>query len=164
MALEQELKVFQFHLTLGGALIDGIDPADVATSTCEGGQHPAWVVGHLAYVANMVVGMLGGQPGVDMDRWKELFDGGTDLKQDPAAYPAWGELVQAWKDGHAAVAELAPSAPAEALAGPCPYDFFRDNGLPTVGDFLSFVFTTHEGFHLGQLSAWRRSKGMAKLF
>ncbi len=164
MAFEQEMKVFGFHLTLAEGLINGIDAADAATSTCPGGQHPVWVIGHLAFVAGQVTSMLGGTPSIDMDRWKALFDGGTELQQGVGAYPAWDEVVAAWKKGHADVVALAPNAPSEALAGPCPYDFFVQAGLPTVHDFLSFVLTTHEGYHLGQLSAWRRAKGMPRLF
>jgi len=31
--------------------------------------------------------------------------------------------------------------------------------LPTRGDLLAHILTTHEATHLGQLSAWRRQLG-----
>ena len=33
-----------------------------------------------------------------------------------------------------------------------------------MGDFLSFVTTSHVALHLGQLSTWRRVQGQAPLF
>jgi hypothetical protein len=37
---------------------------------------------------------------------------------------------------------------------------FLKGPLPTVGDLLAHLMTTHEAAHLGQLSAWRRLLGL----
>lgn len=163
MAFETELKVYQFQFFLGQKLLEGVSPETVATSTCEGGQHPAWIIGHLGYVANQVSSMFGGTPGIDMGAWKAQFDMGTDLSQSPSDYPAWDELVGVWEKGHADVTQLAPSASDEFLAQPTPYESMRP-ALPTMREFVGFVLTGHEAWHLGQLSAWRRTNGLPRLF
>jgi len=163
MAFETELKVYQFQFTLGQKLLEGISPETVATSTCEGGQHPAWVIGHLGYVANQVASMFGGTPEIDMAAWKTQFDMGTDLSQSLADYPAWDVLVSTWEKGHENVAKLAPGASDDFLSQPTPYESMRP-ALPTMREFLGFVLTGHEALHLGQLSAWRRANGLPRLF
>ena len=36
--------------------------------------------------------------------------------------------------------------------------------LPTVGDLLAHLLTTHSAYHLGQLSTWRRAAGLPEVF
>jgi len=163
MALEQEIKVYQFQLAYGEILLKDIDPGKVFALICDGGASPAWLVGHLALVANDVVAMCGGQPQIDVETWKPLFGGGSQPRAGPSAYPAWEELLAAWKAGHAAVAAVVPGVPAEQLITENPVEFLRE-GLPTLHDFLSFVLTGHEAMHMGQLSTWRRVQGQPPLF
>jgi len=33
-----------------------------------------------------------------------------------------------------------------------------------VGSILGYLLVHHEGYHLGQLSAWRRAQGKPELF
>ena len=48
---------------------------------------------------------------------------------------------------------------AAQLAAPSPFAPMLEL-LPTAGDLLAHVLTTHATMHLGQLSAWRRLKGL----
>ena len=40
-----------------------------------------------------------------------------------------------------------------------PFDSMAET-LPTLADLLSYLLSTHEAMHLGQLSAWRRQLGL----
>lgn len=51
----------------------------------------------------------------------------------------------------------------EVLGEPHPAPRFREE-LPTKGDLIGFVMTSHFTLHLGQLSMWRRLVGFAPLF
>src|SRR5262245_20971736 len=66
---------------------------DIATTfpTPNGGCHPLWVVGHLAYVEGMthqILG-LGDNPAADWAKW---FDQGTTPSADASRYPPVGEV------------------------------------------------------------------------
>lgn len=163
MALEQETKVYQFLLGYGEMVLADISDDDAFKLICDGGVHPAWIIGHLGFVANRVIAMCGGQSKIDTEGWKPLFGGGSSPTHDPGAYPPWDELKDIWRQGHADLNAILPTLGADALSQPNPNDRMRDQ-LPTVGDFLSFVLTGHEAMHLGQLSTWRRVQGRPPLF
>jgi len=165
MALEQEVKVYQFQLGYGEMLLKDLDADKAFSLICDGGVHPAWIIGHLGYVANGMLARCGGEPKIDLEAGKPLFAGGSKPAADDASrYPSWDQLLATWRQGHADVAALAPTLTDEVLSLPNPSDRMRANGLPTMQDLLSFVLTGHEGMHLGQLSTWRRVQGQPPLF
>ena len=130
---------------------------------CDGGVSPAWIIGHLGFVANRIIALCGGEPKIDIDAWTPLFGGGSKPTGEQGDMPGWDEILGAWRQGHADLAAVAPTAPGELLAGENPNERMRA-ALPTTGDLLSFVLTGHEGMHLGQLSTWRRVQGRPPLF
>jgi uncharacterized damage-inducible protein DinB len=70
-------------------------------------------------------------------------------------------LLAALTSGHEQLARLFSAATDEQLAQPMPEQqraFFS-----TAGDFVYFLMTGHEGYHHGQLSAWRRNRGMGSI-
>lgn len=163
MALEQEIKVYQFLLGYGEMLVADIASEDAYKLICDGGVSPAWIIGHLGFVSNRILAMCGGQPKIDFDAWKPLFGGGSTPTGQQGEMPAWDELLNVWRQGHADLVELAPSVSPELLAGENPNERLKAS-LPSVEDFLGFVLTGHEGTHLGQLSTWRRVQGRPPLF
>lgn len=165
MALEQEVKVYQFLLGYGEMLLSDIADEDAYKLICDGGVSPAWIMGHLGFVANRILAMCGGEPKIDIEKWQPLFGGGSKPtgEADKASYPAWEDLKNTWRKGHADLAAIAPNVTEEQLGQPNPNERMKD-ALPTVEDFLSFVLTGHDAMHLGQLSTWRRVQGRAPLF
>ena len=163
MALEKQIAVYRFQQGYAERLLEGLGADQASRPVCEGGVNPAWIVGHLGFVANNITAMLGGTPKIDIDAWKPLFGGGSQVSADPSAYPAWDDLLAAFRESHANLTAAVAAASAEQLAAPNPSDRMRE-ALPTVEDFLSFVLTAHIGMHLGQLSTWRRAQGQPPLF
>ncbi|MEM8738023.1 MAG: DinB family protein [Planctomycetota bacterium] len=163
MPLDHEIKIYRFLQTYGEDLIEGLDDEQAFTSHTEGGNHPAWIIGHLAVVGSHGVKMLGGNPAIDTDAWQPMFGGGSQPAARAEGYPAWDELVSVWKETHDLAASAAGAVTAEVLEQPNPIAR-RRKALPTLGSFVGFMFTGHEGVHLGQLSAWRRANGKPPLF
>lgn len=163
MAFEQEIKLFKFLHGYGQMLLDGIDADNGYKLICDDGVNPAWILGHLALVANIGLQLSGGEPKVDIEAWQPLFGGGSTPTDDASAYPAWDELVAAWSQAHTEIPDEIAKASDEALAQPNPIEQMRE-GLPTVGDLITFMLTSHESLHYGQLAAWRRMQGWAPLF
>ncbi|MEM1353615.1 MAG: DinB family protein [Planctomycetota bacterium] len=163
MPLKQETKVYQFLLGYGEMLLDDIAPEDAYKLICDGGVSPAWIMGHLGFVANRIIAMGGGEPKIDFDVWQPHFGGNSKPTGEQGDMPSWDEILGVWRTGHADLAALMPSVSPELLASENPNERIRP-GLPTVEDFLGFVLTGHEGMHLGQLSTWRRVQGRPPLF
>ncbi len=163
MAFEQETKIYRFQQGYAEGLLKDLDASKAFELICADGVSPAWIIGHLALVSNHVTAMLGGTPKVDTEAWGPLFGGGSVAAADGAGYPTWDELQAAFREGHGLITAAVEGATAEQLAQPNPVEMLRE-GLPTMGDFLSFVTTSHVALHLGQLSTWRRVQGQPPLF
>lgn len=167
MALEQERKVYRFLMGYGDMLLGALEPKDAFAPMCDGGVHPAWALGHLAIVGHNMGKRFGGAglwDDAEAERWKKLFAGGSRVTAGPEAYPAFDEIVAAWKRGHGVFDAAAASASPEVLAQPNPVERLRGGGLPTLGDLASFLLTAHEAMHVSQVSTWRRTRGMPPLF
>ena len=127
-----------------------------------GVNHPAWILGHLAFSAEMIVGRLGGDKFLPAE-WAELFKPGSSPRAARGEYPGKDELLKAVDDSFARARSAVASASAETLAIPTPNPRMRE-GLPTLRENAAFVLTAHLGVHLGQLSFWRRMMGLPPLF
>src|SRR5258708_15109575 len=62
-----------------------------------GGNHAMWIAGHLTVVEGRLQKMLRGTPN-PVERWKPLFDWDTEPVDDPAAYPAYDEVLRTFKE------------------------------------------------------------------
>ncbi|MEM7626773.1 MAG: DinB family protein [Planctomycetota bacterium] len=163
MALEQEMTMYRFLQNYGEGLLGGLDADRAFVASTEGGHHPAWILGHLALVGNQGAQLLGGTPAIDIEAWKPLFGIGSQPTARAESYPEWAELVGAWRQTREVASSSAAAIDEEKLNEPNPIERRRDT-LPTLGNFVGFIFTSHEAVHLGQLSAWRRGQGLPPLF
>jgi len=125
-------------------------------------NHPAFLLGHLAWAAgDVAAGFVGLPPGCP-EGWKELFGMGATPLADRSRYPSKAVLLQTLEDAHARLADAVPKAAPEVLAAPAP-ERARAR-FPTVGAMLLGLMTSHEASHNGQLSAWRRAMGLPPVF
>ncbi len=152
-----ELKLFAFHHAFAHLLADPVPAERFAEQPAAGVNHPAWVVGHLAFAADFGLKMCGA-PITCPEDWPTLFGIGSVPVADLGAYPPKAELLAAYDLAHVKLTAAVPHADPTALAGPQPLDFMRPH-IQTVGELLSHILSTHEAFHLGQLSTWRRVVG-----
>jgi hypothetical protein len=157
---ERECKLYEFVHGYCHKLADDLDDADLATQPAAGVNHAAWILGHLAIATDGALRCLG-EPGVCPPDWPKLFGPGSTVVTDRAAYPSKAELLAVLDAGHARVLEGARKANPERMASQhkAPFEYLRQS-LPTVGDLLAHLMTTHFATHLGQLSTWRRLIGM----
>lgn len=135
-------------------------PADRMTARPVAGMnHPAWILGHLAFYGDVAAKLIGiDEPTLDPALGPKV-DNTSKPIADPAAYPSRDDLIAALERGHARLAGAVAALSAEDLARPNPIERARGR-FPTVGDALIFMMTAHEAIHLGQLSAWRRAAGL----
>lgn len=158
---EREMHINQFLLQYCRMLTGDIADGRFAEQPLPGVNHPAWIIGHLALTGDSAVRLLGGEKSLD-ESWKGLFGGGSQPSSSRGDYPAKEELLRILEERYEQVRRLASEATPESLARPNPTSLRQ--GLPTVGDAVSFLLTGHLGLHLGQLSVWRRMVGFSPLF
>ena len=161
--LETECRIYAFMLGYCERLAADIDDARLAEQPSPGVNPPAWLLGHLAVASDMGVGLFGAAE-VTLRRvaqavWTEIHPDlgplGLSLEGRAPVRPP-DELTNAspaWPE----------ASSAEHLARPNPSGFFTKE-LPTTGDILAHLLTSHEGMHLGHLSNWRRQVGLPYLF
>ncbi len=158
--LTPAIHTFRESISYCDGLVADIAAEDFCTQPARGMNHPAWIVGHLAFSADRHATFIGGEQ--KLLAWKELFGKGSPLLADAAAHPSKDELMAAWHDAAKRYLATAEAATPEQLAAP--QDYVRPENFPTLGDFITFSMTAHTAIHLGQLSAWRRAMGRPSLF
>jgi hypothetical protein len=159
---EREIGINRFLLQYGERMVADVADERLAEQPLAGVNHPAWILGHLAYSADRACAVLGGEKHLDK-AWHERFGPGSTMTDVRSDYPPKAELLATVAREFERARELAALATAEQVAQTNPNRMLR-GALPTVHDAVSFLLTGHLGIHLGQLSAWRRMIGLAPLF
>ena len=158
------LTLYAFTLESCERLMDDISQEEMEHQPAEGVNTPAWILGHLAICTDFALGLLG-KPKRLPDSWHEEFGPGTSPQSKKRQYPSREELLTALREGHEAVVAALPAVDSKALAGPNPLAMpFLQRTLPTAGDLLAHLLSTHEAAHLGHLSNWRRQTGRGPLY
>lgn len=150
-----------FKATL--SLIDDMKDRPLTFPTARGGNHPLWVLGHLAYSEGWVIQeMMLGRPN-PLAHWKELFSFGTEPTADASRYPDFECARKAFQNIRAETLNALEGLNDADLDQPsknCPPDFKEIAG--TYGQcFLGMML--HPMMHRGQVADARRSLGLKRL-
>ncbi|QDU88062.1 DinB superfamily protein [Pirellulimonas nuda] len=158
------LRLYDFTLGYCQRLLEDVDEEQMQLQPSPGVNPPAWIVGHLAICTDFALGLLG-EPKRLPAEWSEEFGPGSEPLSQQHPYPSKAELLIALKEGHAAVVAALPRVDPESLTVPNPIESaVLRRAFPTAGDLLAHLMSTHESFHLGHLSNWRRQMGRPPLF
>lgn len=120
-------------------------------------NHPAWQIGHISVVLDGAAGLLGGEKKQGEAEQKQ-YGFGSEPTADREQYASKDELMAGLEDAQGRLAAALAGASAEQLGSANPVEMLRDL-LPTTGDMVTFMATSHYGNHLGQLGMWRRAAG-----
>jgi len=150
------LALFAAHERFALKVAYGIAEEEAVRRSPLGSNSPVWQIGHLATVNNNILLMLGGKSAIAANHGP-LFGPGSKPEQG-TQYPRFGSVVVSNREVHKHAALAFSTADQSALAAP-----FSKHPLaelfPTVGEFTTFLMTTHEVCHLTQLNEWRRQMG-----
>jgi hypothetical protein len=158
----RELTIYRFLTNYEQQVLADITEEQFKTPAFPGSNPPSWIVGHLAIAADFAL-MLLGKPTLCPKTWMVMFGPGSDPLKHLDKHPSKSELVAALDAGHAAVLSALPEANVEELKKPSPFQPLIKH-LPTAGELLAHLLTSHESGHLSQLSACRRAGGHNPLF
>lgn len=161
---DRERKVYAFLKEYGLSLVQEIDDARFADQPCPGINPPAWLLGHLVLAGELGVSLLGGTSDLS-ETWRNDFGPGSLPRTDRASYPSKTELLASYEAAHDRLEQAAQAADPDRLERRHPLKMAPiQKHLPTIGDLVAHLLTSHEASHLGHLSNWRRQMGMTYLF
>lgn len=134
--------------------------APLTSPTAAGGNHPLWIMGHITFSSAWLAAMISGQENPYV-QWKTLFSGGTEPLPDPARYPPYSEILEAYDATHHSLVQLLGEI---GDAGLKEAPIAVREQLRSEPDFQSsarlFMFIAmHEMSHRGQLADARRMLG-----
>jgi hypothetical protein len=147
---------YEWNKQLANDLLD----APLTPPTSSGGNHPLWVMGHLAFSRAGLLSMINGQPS-SLGKWKDLFAGGTQPQSEPKVYPPYSEVLSAYQQTHRDTLRLLEEI-GEANLDARPKAVMEK--LRDMPDFQSngrlFLFIAmHDMSHRGQLADARHALG-----
>lgn len=139
------------------ALVADVPRQSMQQQTAPGERHPVWLLGHLLLADSYLLYLLEVQP--LPEDFSTLIErhGPASAPTAEAAYGSKDELVARLTASNDARLARVRGMSAEGLAQALP-DAHLAQAQPTIGHHLhGLVF--HEGYHSGQLSAWRTAHG-----
>ncbi len=155
---EHVLRASAVNLEYAKKLVADIPQDKMCAQPAPGMNHAAWVLGHIAFVFDSMIRVFDQKPTMSPE-WLELFNVASKPTSDRARYPSKAALLEAYEKNYLRIVAAIKAAGPEALAREFPNPKLRPT-LPTVGVAMVHILTSHQGLHLGQLSAWRRAQGM----
>jgi hypothetical protein len=160
--LESLSRVVAFNTNLLERMIGDIPPERMCEQPPGLPNHPAWILGHLAFVRFAMTKQLGIESSDFREEWAPLFGRGSTPCSEDNKYPGKDELWDAFKRLQSTVMERVVTLTSEELAQPHTVEPLKAP-FPTLGDLLLQMLTSHDGLHAGQLSDWRRTLGFPRL-
>ncbi len=148
---QREVALYEFLLNYGRKLTEDLSPQQYYEQPSQGLNHPAWVLGHLSFVAQFGVSLCGGVTWLD-ESWNDNFGVGSTPQNTPEPYPSVAELLEGYEDGHARLTQAVQQADPTLLQKETEIETLRAV-FPTQDLLVAHILTSHEATHLGQLSA-----------
>jgi hypothetical protein len=154
--------VYDFNLFYAQRLMADLGEEELTAQPLEGVtmNHPAFVIGHLAWANDNGMALVGGTP--VLSNLKELWGSGAVPSEERSLYPSKADLIRTLEVSHTRLAAAVKQASKGLLKAPAP-EKMRSK-FPTHGHILLSLMTSHYAVHLGQLSAWRRAMGLPSVF
>ena len=121
-------------------------------------NHPAFVLGHLAYYFGVCVQLLGGEVELD-DNESSLYQHDSDCIDDSSVYLDKSSCIAQYNSRLEEALDFVASCDAEVFERSTDGTPFEGR-MDTLGQVATFMLVGHPAFHIGQLSAWRRIAGM----
>jgi hypothetical protein len=145
------------------ALIEDMKEMPLTFPTPNGGNHPLWILGHMAWVeGNIIQAIMLGRPN-PVAHWKSLFGIGTEASTEPNRYPSFDEVNKAFRDVRAETLKVLDSLGDAELDQPskgCPPEFKDFLGTYARCFLVPILNTMH---HRGQVADARRAVGRKPL-
>jgi uncharacterized damage-inducible protein DinB len=152
------LRAAEVNVDYARRLVADVPEEQMAAQPAPGMNHAAWVLGHLAYVFDSMISVWDQKPAMSAE-WKALFNVPSKPQPQREIYPSKAQLWDAYQQAYQRIVDVVKNCSDEDLNREFPNPRLRAS-LPTIGVAMTHILTSHQGQHLGQLSAWRRVLGL----
>lgn len=157
---EQLLFSYRWGAETFERLVADVADADFTAQPVEGINHPAWLMGHIATYHDVIVALLKG------DAFDNPWDADCGKNSSPvadrSAYPSKEAILKRHAEGFAAASAAITEAPAAAWSAGFEHPAWGKQ-FDAVAPAVTFLATTHQALHLGQLSGWRRAMSLPRV-
>lgn len=160
MSMGPVLHSFAYGLDFVRELVADVPAEKFAERPAGAKNHPAWTIGHLTFVSQMLGGVVGVAEWLPGE-WATIFGPGS-VPGEGREYPAKEVLLAALREAQGRVSAAVEGLSAAKLDEPFPDPAYRDV-FPTIRHALTQVMVGHTGYHTGQLVLWRKAMGYAPL-
>jgi len=151
----------RYLLSLAGPILAGLDDTHRALEPRPGAKTAGWLVGHLVVSGDYALRLCGRRTACPA-AWPPMFNPGSQPSTDPLDYPTMAALRDTFGRVYEELCRAARDADPARLAAANPFAPARV-AFPTAGDFVAYLLSSHLGYHLGQLVAWRAAAGLGRL-
>ena len=145
------------------ALLQDVKSAPLTPPTPKGGNHPLWIVGHLAFSEARIVSQYIVGQGSPFAQWEPLFGRGSQPTPDASKYPSMDELLAELEKVRTRTLEVLGSMTDEDLSKPSKAPADRAALFGTVGQCFTML-SHHMTFHAGQVADARKAMGKTPVF
>jgi len=153
--VEQNLA---FNLMLTQKLTADIPEEQMGAQPTAQLNHATWQLGHIVYSLGSAGELLGAQALVP-EGYARRYGMGSTCQPPGGNDPDKQTLLNQIDAAAGAMRERLPQSTAQQLEAPFPVEALRTL-CPTVAAGLVFLTGAHFSYHLGMLSAWRRTIGL----
>ena len=160
---EAILATYAMTLDTAKRLVEDIACADCVSAPYPDAKHAGWTLSHLCIASGMAAQFLD-ESGTEVsmagvpEAWAEVSSPGVPISNERSAFATKDELLTELDRLHTLVAERFTGVSEEYLAREFPMEDYR-SFWPTIGHGAFYMLAYHEGYHLGQMSQWRRASG-----
>jgi hypothetical protein len=125
------------------------------------GNHPLWILGHIAFLEGALPGIILGEEGEpnSVGHWAPLFAPGTEPKANASLYPSFDEVLGKCRELRARNLKLLDQigeAGLDRAPKAIPPGF--EDAMRTVGQTFQLI-ALHQMVHYGQIADARRAAG-----
>ena len=156
--LLQQLETSDF---LFKQLLNGLSDEECFKPPVPGGNHAAWIVGHIAVSEDSMVADLTGKPKRIPEATHELFRGGSTCYAGASKYPSRKQIDELYRDARANTVESLRMFDVAKWSDPSPERYPRDL-MGTAGAIWGLI-STHAFWHIGQLTVCRTAMGKKRV-
>jgi hypothetical protein len=156
------IDLIRFAMTMANEgtlrLADELKDVPLKQPTSAGGNHPMWVLGHLAWVEGSLQNILVGAPN-PVAHWEPMFGIGSQPTRNAADYPPYEEVVNTYRDLRAKnLGRLEEIGEAGLDQKPANIPPGFEDFMATFGQTM-LTLALHQAGHTGQLTVVKRAAG-----
>ncbi|MCG8408384.1 MAG: DinB family protein [Phycisphaerales bacterium] len=144
-------------------LIDDMRDAPLTQPTSNGGNHPLWVLGHLAIGEGLIRQVVLGESN-PVAHWEGIFGFGSEPSDNASDYPSFDEVMEKYRELRAENMRLLDELGEEGLDRPTKAPPPGLEALFQTAGQTFLITAMHQMNHRGQVADARRMAGRKPVF